>query len=193
MGRAPASPPVRGRPNSGAEPSCSLSRTVVRRAVLDRLGYSADNHRRWFRRTKLGPTDRPFVYAHKLKDAATRWLQPVNSNGEQRMLGQIVLEQFMEGLPTDTAEWVGQHLSAVPHQRPEGGCQQLTLHITQQRDHLLSPVLTFPVLSFHPRFQLLQVLLPNRRGSLRWQGRSVGGEGSLVIFATSARLWRSDK
>ena len=81
----------------------------VRRAVLDRLGYSAEDHRCRFRRTKLGPTGRPFIYAQQLNDAATRWLQPGDSNGEQRMLGQIVLEQFLEGLPTGTAEWVRCH------------------------------------------------------------------------------------
>ena len=149
---------------------------------------------------------------------ATRWLQPGDSNGEQRMLGQIVLEQFMEGLPTGTAEWVRCHrptdLDAAitfaedhldvfsqgrtPEAQPASlSCPtpapQRRLSIAdslQQHDHLLSPALKFPVISFHPRFQPLQVLLPTRRGSLRWRCRSVGGARSTVIFA---HLWRSDR
>ncbi|TKS64962.1 Retrovirus-related Pol polyprotein from transposon 412 [Collichthys lucidus] len=36
---------------------------AVKKAVLDRLGYSAEDHRRKLRGTKLGPSDRPFTYA----------------------------------------------------------------------------------------------------------------------------------
>ena len=155
--------------------------------------------------TKLGPTDRPFIYVQQLKDAATRWLQPGDSNGEQRMLKRIILEQFVEGLLIGTAEWVHCHqptdLAAAisfsgdfsrgrtPKARPTSlGCPTPAPRRRLSTSDPVHHTLTFPVLSSHPRFQSLQVLLPTRRGSLRWQGRGVGGVGSPVIFAASARL-----
>lgn len=44
------------------------------------------------------------MLAQQLKDAATRWLQM----GE-RMLEKVVLEQFVEGPPVGTLEWVWYH------------------------------------------------------------------------------------
>ncbi|KAK0133481.1 hypothetical protein N1851_031006 [Merluccius polli] len=84
----------------------------VKRAVLDRLGLSEEDHRRRFQGGKLGPTERPFIFAQQIKDAATRWLQPGGSAGEARMLQKIVLEQFMEGLPAATSDWVMCHRPA---------------------------------------------------------------------------------
>ncbi|XP_059185737.1 uncharacterized protein LOC131968750 [Centropristis striata] len=97
----------------------------IKRAVLDRLGFSAEDQRRRFRGTKLGPADRPFVYAQQLKDAATRWLQPGSSAGEARLLEAVVLEQFVEGLPTATSDWVRCHRPA-----------DLAAAITLAEDHL---------------------------------------------------------
>ncbi|KAK0142676.1 Neurotrophin receptor-interacting factor [Merluccius polli] len=68
--------------------------------------------RRRFRGSKLGPADWPFVFAQQIKDAATRWLQPGGSAGEGRMLEKIVLEQFVEGLPAATSDWVICHRPA---------------------------------------------------------------------------------
>ncbi|XP_059202709.1 uncharacterized protein LOC131982144 [Centropristis striata] len=97
----------------------------IKRAVLDRLGFSTEDQRRRFRGTKLGPADRPFVYAQQLKDAATRWLQPGSSAGEARLLETVVLEQFVEGLPTATSDWVRCHRPA-----------DLAAAITLAEDHL---------------------------------------------------------
>ena len=79
----------------------------IKRAVLDRLGLSAEDHRRRFRGSKLGPADRPFGFAQQLKDAATGWLQPGGSAGEGRMLEKIV-----EGLPAATSDWALCHRPA---------------------------------------------------------------------------------
>ncbi|XP_051241575.1 uncharacterized protein LOC127355117 [Dicentrarchus labrax] len=97
----------------------------IKRAILDRMGFSPEDHRRRFRSATLGPSACPFVYAQQLKDAATRWLQPGGSVGERQMLEQVVLEQFVEGLPTRTAEWVRCH-------RPV----DLEAAITLAEDHL---------------------------------------------------------
>ncbi|KAK0144358.1 hypothetical protein N1851_017284 [Merluccius polli] len=73
----------------------------IKQAVLDRLGLSAEDHRRRFRGNKLGPADQPFV---------TRWLQPGSSTGD--VLDKIVLEQFVEGLPAATSDSVLCHRPA---------------------------------------------------------------------------------
>ncbi|XP_064189961.1 uncharacterized protein LOC135253984 [Anguilla rostrata] len=48
----------------------------LKKAVLDRLGYSPEEHRRRFRETALAGADRPFAYAQRLLDMARRWLRP---------------------------------------------------------------------------------------------------------------------
>ncbi|XP_061567193.1 uncharacterized protein LOC133421555 [Cololabis saira] len=60
-----------------------------------------------------------------LHDAAVRWLRPGEAEGEKRLVQQVVLEQFVQGLPTRTAAWVRCH-------RP-GTLQEA---ITLAEDHL---------------------------------------------------------
>lgn len=67
-------------------------------------GFSLEDHRYRYRSIQLGSAGRPFMLAQQLKDAATRWLQM----GE-RMLEKVVLEQFVEGPPVGTLEWVWYH------------------------------------------------------------------------------------
>jgi len=81
----------------------------VRRAVLDRTGQSPEDHRRRFRGLRLGAGDRPFTFAHQLRDAVVRWMRPGESAGERRMVDVMVLEQFVEGLPTRASSWVWCH------------------------------------------------------------------------------------
>ncbi|KAM9699281.1 uncharacterized protein ACNS7B_003496 isoform 1-T1 [Menidia menidia] len=97
----------------------------VRRAVLDRLGMSAEDQRRRFREAQLGPEGRPFSFAQQLRDAATRWLQPGEAAGEQRLVEAVVLEQFVAGLPASTADWVRCHRPA-----------DLAAAVTLAEDHL---------------------------------------------------------
>nr|XP_061840441.1 zinc finger protein 444-like [Nerophis lumbriciformis] len=81
----------------------------LRHAILDRVGSSPEDHRRKFRAMKLGSEDRPFVLAYRMRDAATRWLQP---NGlDPKMLESIILEQFIDALPARTSAWVRYHSS----------------------------------------------------------------------------------
>ncbi|KAM9751628.1 uncharacterized protein ACNS7B_008424 [Menidia menidia] len=84
----------------------------VRRAVLDRLGFSPEDQRRRFREAQLGPDGRPFGFAQQLRDAATRWLQPGEAAGEQRLVETVVQEQFVAGLPAATSGWVRCHRPA---------------------------------------------------------------------------------
>ncbi|XP_061762668.1 zinc finger and SCAN domain-containing protein 25-like [Nerophis ophidion] len=79
----------------------------LRYAILDRVGSNPEDHRGRFRAMKLEPNGRPFVFAYQLRDAATRWLQP---NGQdQKMLEAIILEQFLDAIPTRTSAWVRYH------------------------------------------------------------------------------------
>ncbi|XP_061910313.1 zinc finger and SCAN domain-containing protein 25-like isoform X2 [Entelurus aequoreus] len=81
----------------------------LRHAILDRVGSSPEDHRRKFRAIKLGPEDQPFVLAYRMRDAATRWLEP---NGlDSKMLESIILEQFIDALPAKTSAWVQYHSS----------------------------------------------------------------------------------
>lgn len=112
----------------------------IRKAVLDRMGYSPKDHRHRFQSTKLGPADFPFIYTQQLKDAVIRWRQPGESAGKGQMLEQVVLEQFMEGLPAGTSEWVRYH-------RPKD-LAALTVHPGTTYPPGLHPSsLTFPLLS----------------------------------------------
>ncbi|KAK0130944.1 Neurotrophin receptor-interacting factor [Merluccius polli] len=164
----------------------------IKRAVLDRLGLSAEDHRRRFRGSKLGPADRPFVFAQQLKDAATRWLQPGGSASEGRMLEKIVLEQFVEGLPAATSDWVLCHRPA-----------DLAGAITLAEDHLAvlsrgrahdsrpaSPGGPTPAPRGGPAVQPLQAWLLTHRGLLRRQGRSAGGADNSDTSEVSAPSWR---
>ncbi|XP_061748628.1 zinc finger and SCAN domain-containing protein 25-like isoform X2 [Nerophis ophidion] len=55
----------------------------------------------------LEPEDRAFVFAYRLRDAATRWLRP---NGQDPgVLESIVLERFLDAIPARTSAWVRYH------------------------------------------------------------------------------------
>ncbi|XP_076743966.1 uncharacterized protein LOC143419988 [Maylandia zebra] len=106
-------------------PASRSSFPDVSRAVVDRLGLTAEDHRRRFRACRLATTDRPFPWARQLRDAAVRWLQPGASEGETKLVDKVVLEQFTEGLPAETARWVRCHRPA-----------SLEVAVTLAEDHL---------------------------------------------------------
>ncbi|XP_026003826.1 uncharacterized protein LOC113009615 [Astatotilapia calliptera] len=106
-------------------PASRSSFADVSRAVVDRLGLTAEDHRRRFRACRLATTDRPFAWARQLRDAAVRWLQPGTSEGETKLVDKVVLEQFTEGLPAETARWVRCHRPA-----------SLEVAVTLAEDHL---------------------------------------------------------
>ncbi|XP_056282655.1 uncharacterized protein LOC130201606 [Pseudoliparis swirei] len=109
----------------GLPPAARRIYPEVRRAVMDRLGLSPEDHRRRFREAKLGAEDRPFAFGQRLADAAGRWLQPEGSATAQAVVEKIVLEQFIGGLPARTSAWVRCH-------RPTG----MKAAVTLAEDHL---------------------------------------------------------
>ena len=97
----------------------------IRKAVLDRTGYSPEEQRRRFRNLVLAAEDRPFAYAQRLADFARRWLQP-EVRSAAGVVEQVVLERFVAGLPAAAATWVRCH-------RPSS----LSAAVTLAEDHLV--------------------------------------------------------
>ena len=106
-------------------PSARAHYVNIRKAVLDRTGYSPEEQRRRFRELVLATGDRPFAYAQRLTDLARRWLQP-EIRSAAGVVEQVVLERFLGGLPTATAAWVRCH-------RPSS----LEVAVTLAEDHLV--------------------------------------------------------
>ncbi|KAM8863335.1 uncharacterized protein AB9W97_018233 isoform 5-T6 [Spinachia spinachia] len=46
----------------------------------------------------MGPKDRPFAFAQRLKAAANRWLQPEGEGGATAVVERIVVEQLLQSL-----------------------------------------------------------------------------------------------
>ncbi len=83
----------------------------LKRAILQRVGRSPEQHRQRFRSLELGENGRPFVMAHQLRDACRRWLL-AGEGGIDHVIDQVVLEQFIARLPKATAQWVQCHRPA---------------------------------------------------------------------------------
>ncbi len=66
----------------------------LKRAILQRVRRSPEQHRQRFRSLELGP----FVMAHQLRDACRRWLL-AGEGGVDYVIDQVVLEQFIARLP----------------------------------------------------------------------------------------------
>nr|XP_061815125.1 zinc finger protein with KRAB and SCAN domains 3-like [Nerophis lumbriciformis] len=175
----------------------------LRHAILDRVGSSPEDHRRKFRAMKLGSEDRPFVLAYRMRDAATRWLQP---NGlDPKMLESIILEQFIDALPARTSAWVRYHSSpdvktavklaeehlAVQREATPKTAERPTpaprrrhapTYTQQGGGHgaIISPLLV------HFRVPALRRGGFPRRWRLKHQGRCAGGADGSVTCAGSA-------
>ena len=70
----------------------------VRKAMLDRTGYSPEEQRRRFRKLVMAAGDRLFAYVQRLTDLARRWLLP-EIRSAASIVEQVVLEWFLVGLP----------------------------------------------------------------------------------------------
>ncbi len=83
----------------------------LKRAILQRVGRSPEQHRQRFRSLELGENGRPFMMAHQLRDACRRWLL-AGEGGVDQIIDRVVLEQFIARLPKKTAQWVQCHRPA---------------------------------------------------------------------------------
>ncbi|XP_026140494.1 zinc finger protein 483-like [Carassius auratus] len=83
----------------------------LKRAVLQRVGLSPEQHRQRFRSLDLAEAGRPFVLAQQLRDSCRKWLLAGGSDAES-IINTVVLEQFVSRLPKKTAQWVQSHRPA---------------------------------------------------------------------------------
>ncbi len=83
----------------------------LKRAILQRVGRSTEQHRQRFRSLELGENGRPFAMAHQLRDTCRRWLL-AGEGGVEQIIDRVVLEQFIARLPKKTAQWVQCHRPA---------------------------------------------------------------------------------
>ncbi len=82
-----------------------LAYADLKRAILQRVGRSPEQHRQRFRSVDLGDSGRPFILAQQLRDACRRWLM-AEARDVGAVVDLVVLEQFVARLPSGTAEWV---------------------------------------------------------------------------------------
>ncbi|XP_067309292.1 uncharacterized protein [Pseudorasbora parva] len=83
----------------------------LRRAILQRVGRTPEQHRQRFRTLALEESGRPFVFAQQLRDSCRKWLMAGNSDVAE-VIDRVVLEQFVARLPRETAQWVQCHRPA---------------------------------------------------------------------------------
>ncbi|XP_026111956.1 uncharacterized protein LOC113090133 [Carassius auratus] len=83
----------------------------LKRAIIQRVGRSPEQHRQRFRSLDLGEAGRPFAMAQQLRDSCRKWLLAEGSDVEH-VVDLVVLEQFITRLPKKTAEWVQCHRPA---------------------------------------------------------------------------------
>ncbi|XP_064175955.1 uncharacterized protein LOC135246428, partial [Anguilla rostrata] len=154
-------PLLTGEAQRAAHSLPPTARTIygnLKKAVLDRLGYSPEEHRRRFRETALAREDRPFAYAQRLLDMARRWLRPELRSADE-VVELVALERFIDGLPAETANWVRCH-------RPTG----LAAAVTLAEDHL----------ALYPRGQSQQQQQQQGRADTAPRRRALPPPGSVA-------------
>uniref|UniRef100_A0A9J8C0L6 SCAN box domain-containing protein n=1 Tax=Cyprinus carpio carpio TaxID=630221 RepID=A0A9J8C0L6_CYPCA len=80
----------------------------LKRAILQRVGLSPEQHRQCFRSLELAEAGRPFVLAQQLRDSCRKWLLTGGSD-TKTIIDKVVLEQFISRLPKRTAQCVQCH------------------------------------------------------------------------------------
>ncbi|XP_018958985.2 neurotrophin receptor-interacting factor homolog [Cyprinus carpio] len=98
----------------------------LKRAILQRVGRTPEQHWQRFRSRELGDSGQPFVMAQQLRDACGRWLLAEECDVEG-VVDLVVLEQFIARLPRGNSRWVRCH-------RPTS----LTQAVQLAEDHLVA-------------------------------------------------------
>ncbi|XP_056618139.1 uncharacterized protein LOC130432669 [Triplophysa dalaica] len=80
----------------------------LKKAILERVGLSPEQHRQRFRSLELGDRGQPFAFAHQLRDACRKWLV-ADASTIDNIVDKVTLEQFVGRLPRKTAQWVQCH------------------------------------------------------------------------------------
>ncbi|KAM8863332.1 uncharacterized protein AB9W97_018233 isoform 3-T4 [Spinachia spinachia] len=143
----------------------------------------------------MGPKDRPFAFAQRLKAAANRWLQPEGEGGATAVVERIVVEQLLQSL----LPWTSAYCVPVRIQRGRyqamvySGYSQSMIHQRLVRPGALVEASRVPRAStgFSP-FELLFASKP--RGVLdlhkeHWEeGPSPGKSEIQYVLDLSAKL-----
>lgn len=87
----------------------------MKRAILQWVCCSPEQHRQHFRLVDLGDSGQPFVMDRQLQDACRKWLV-AGKRDIKEVVDLIVLEQFIARVPRGTAEWVQYHHPALLNQ-----------------------------------------------------------------------------
>ncbi|XP_046715814.1 zinc finger protein 213-like [Silurus meridionalis] len=77
----------------------------LKRAILQRVGRTPEQHRQRLRALTLREVGRPFAFTHQLRNACRRWLRDEDRSTDE-VLDRVMLEQFITRLPPRTEEWV---------------------------------------------------------------------------------------
>lgn len=70
------------------------------------LNWPPKDHHCQLRGTAMGTVHSSFIYTQELKNTATWWLQLRDATRDQQLREMVVLEQFVDGLSIETADWV---------------------------------------------------------------------------------------
>ncbi|XP_056585423.1 uncharacterized protein LOC130406867 [Triplophysa dalaica] len=133
----------------------------LKRAILERVGLSPEQHRQRFRSLELGDRGQPFAFAHQLRDACHRWLM-AGANTTDDLVEKVTLEQFVGRLPRKTAQWVQCHRPSTLAQAIQLAEDQLVA-CPRVGGPLMSSSLSLPVTS--PPLPSRPVPFPRTRGT----------------------------
>uniref|UniRef100_A0A674I3D2 SCAN box domain-containing protein n=1 Tax=Terrapene triunguis TaxID=2587831 RepID=A0A674I3D2_9SAUR len=84
---------------------------AVKAVILDQVGLLTERYCQRFRAARWMEGLRPSAFAQRLTDWATRWLRPTAQTTEE-VMDQVILEQFLLGLPDLVRVWVRRHQPA---------------------------------------------------------------------------------
>ncbi|XP_069507570.1 uncharacterized protein [Ambystoma mexicanum] len=91
-----------------ANPTGDTPYAELKKTILERLGMDEESYRIKYRETRLKPGESPRQLFYRIQDLAEKWLQPSTATVGQ-IRDKIMLEQFVEALPSPIQRWVRQH------------------------------------------------------------------------------------
>ncbi|XP_069071933.1 uncharacterized protein [Pleurodeles waltl] len=91
-----------------ANPGGTTPYSEIKKSVLERVGHDTEYYRTRFRKIKWGPNEDPRTYYYRVKDLGLKWLGPLGTDRED-VIKIIVLEQYLDSLPSSTRNWIRQH------------------------------------------------------------------------------------
>ncbi|KAJ1192580.1 hypothetical protein NDU88_001887 [Pleurodeles waltl] len=91
-----------------ANPGGTTPYQEIKTSILERVGHDTEYYRVKLRKIKWGPNEDPRTFYYRVKDLALKWLGS-SGNSREEVIQTIVLEQYLESLPTTTKHWIRQH------------------------------------------------------------------------------------